>query len=214
MKDLTVIYYTSNREDPKFENKIIDNILNNCDGLPIVSVSQKPMTFGNNIVVGDVGTSGFNCLRQMMLACEAAKTKFVIHTEADCLYPPDYFKFIPPDEDHCYRNDNTYLVGLGRDCFWRKHEAGTWAQVVSRKLLLDRLLFLFDGEDMWNTDKQNFPKEKGLSFFDRFKTFHSQPCISFKSGKGMRKYSHSDRVSVYELPYWGDSRKLCRFYLG
>ncbi|KKT37762.1 MAG: hypothetical protein UW26_C0025G0001, partial [Candidatus Collierbacteria bacterium GW2011_GWF1_44_12] len=49
---VTVLYYTSNREDEKFETRIRKNLLKNCGDLPIVSVSQKPIDLGRNICVG------------------------------------------------------------------------------------------------------------------------------------------------------------------
>jgi len=45
----TILYYTSNHEDPVFEQKIIDSLLENCGNLPIVSVSQKPIKLGQNV---------------------------------------------------------------------------------------------------------------------------------------------------------------------
>ena len=92
---VSIIYCSSNREHPKFEQRIKDNILKVRGNLPIISVTQKPINFGKNICVGNVGVSGFNFFRQSLIACEEAKTKFVISAEADCLYPPGYFQFIP-----------------------------------------------------------------------------------------------------------------------
>jgi len=211
--DATIIYYSSCTEDPEFERKIQESLVKNSGGLPIVSVTQKPMDLGTNIVVGNVGQSGFNVLRQSLIACETATTKYIITAEADCLYSPDYFQFRPLRDDICYRNTNTYLVGYHRDYFWKKNEGGVWSQVINREFYIKRLKELLDGELMWDAQKKNFPKEKGLKFFDEFEYFETQyPCISFKSGKGMRKYSHSERVPIYELPYWGDSKKLIKSY--
>lgn len=214
MSDACVIYYTSNREDPAFEAKIQATILENCGGLPIVCVSQQPMKFWENLVCGDVGCSGFNMIRQIQLACRIATTRFVISAEADCLYPPDYFQFRPERDDACYRNTNTYLMGHKRDYFWKKNEGGTWAQVINREFYLERLDLLLDGEPMWDASKKNFPKEKGMRFFDSFETFTTEfPCVSFKSGRGMRHYSHSERIDIHSLPYWGDGKEVRARYL-
>ncbi|MEK7117085.1 MAG: hypothetical protein AAB837_02890 [Patescibacteria group bacterium] len=210
-KDLTIIYYTSNRETPEFEQRIIDSILKVSGDLPIISISQKPIDFGENIVVGDVGVSGFNMFRQVLIGCEAAKTPFVISAEADCLYPPDYFQFVPERDDICYRNSNTYLLGHRRDYFYKKNEGGTWAQIIGREFYIRRLKELFDGAPKWCSEEKNFPKErgKGEDVFEKIERFETaNPCISIKSGKGMRHYSHSERVPIYDLPYWGDSKKF------
>jgi hypothetical protein len=201
-----IIYYTSNRENENFEKKIRENILK--AGLPIISVSQKPIDFGTNICVGDVGVSGFNALRQIMIACDRADSEYVICAEADCLYPPDYFTFKPDGKD-IYRNTNTYLMGYNRDYYWKKNEGGLWSQIVKRKFYIERLRRLFEDEAMWDATQKNFPKEKGMTLFENFTYYETaNPCISFKTGKGMRRFSHSDRTPIYNLPYWGNSKEL------
>ena len=136
MEDLTVIYYTSNREAPEFESRIMGHLLDVCGHLPIVCVSQKPVYMGKNIVVGDVGASGFNMFRQVQIACQEAKTRFVVSAEVDCLYPPDYFDFVPERDDACYRNSNLYVMGHKRDYFFKKSEGATHAQVIGREFYL------------------------------------------------------------------------------
>ncbi len=128
--DLTIIYYTSNKEKPDFEEKVRAELLRVCGDLPIISVSQKPIDFGKNICVGNVGASGFNMFRQVLIGCREAKTLFVISAEADCLYPPEYFKFIPERENICYRNANTYGRGHYRDDFFSGLEGGSWSQCI------------------------------------------------------------------------------------
>ena len=207
--ELTVIYCSSNREMEQFESRIRQNILDVCDGLPIVCVSQKPIPgFGENVVVGDVGASGFNFFRQSLIACKTAKTRFVVSAEADCLYPPDYFQFVPPREDKCYRNSNLYVMPQHRAWFWRKPEGATHAQVVSREFYIDRLEKLFYGAPEWSLEERNFPKErwKMEDVFGRnqIKFYESEnPVIQIKTSQSMRHYTHSERVDIHELPYWG-----------
>lgn len=214
MGDATIIYYTSNQEDPEFERKIQETILANCGGLPIISVSHKPINFGTNICVGEVGQSGFNMCRQVLIACKAATTRFVISAEADCLYPPDYFTFRPKRDDACFRNNSTYLMAYKRDYFYKKNEGGTWAQVINREFYIKRLEELFQDAPEWSITEKSFPKERGKRFFDSSESFTTKnPCISIKSGRGMRRYSHSERVPIYELPYWGSGKEIYNKYL-
>jgi hypothetical protein len=216
MNDVTIIYYTANREDPEFERKIQENLLKVCGSIPIISVSQKPITLGKNICVGDVGASGFNMFRQVLIGCETATTKFVISAEADCLYPPDYFTFVPPRDDVCYRNNNTYLMGYQREYFYKKNEGSTFSQIVGREFYIKRLKELFNGAPEWNIKEKSFPKERiGRSdVFNKIEYYTTDnPCISFKSGKGMRKNSHSDKTQIHELPYWGFGQELRKKYL-
>lgn len=212
----TIIYYTSNREDPEFEKRVQENLLKVSGGLPIISVSQKPINLGTNICVGDVGVSGFNMFRQVQIALEAAKTPFVLSAEADCLYPPDYFKFIPPRLDACYRDSNLYVMPDRRNFFFYKKEGATHAQIVGREFYLKRLKELFKGAPRWNIDEKNFPKErwKKADVFDEIFYWKSQnPVFQIKTHKGMRYFTHSDRTPILSLPFWGSGQKVRAYYL-
>lgn len=216
MNRATIIYYTSNREDPEFEKRVQENLLKVCSGLPIISVSQKPINLGTNICVGDVGVSGFNMFRQVQIACEAAKTKFVISAEADCLYPPDYFKFIPPRIDACYRNSNLYVMPDRRDYFFYKKGGATHAQIVGREFYLQVLKKLFKGAPKWSPEEKNFPKERWgkADVFDEILYWKGKnPVFQIKTHKGMRYYTHSDRTPIPSLPYWGSGKKVRSYYL-
>lgn len=209
--ETTIIYYTSNKEKPEFEKKIQDNILRVSGGLPIVSVSQKPIDFGKNIVVGDVGVSGFNCFRQILIACEEAKTRFVVSAEADTLYPPDYFTFIPPKDDVCYRNSNLYVMPDARDYYFHKKGGATHSQIVGREFYIKTLKELFKDAPQWNPEEKNFPKErhKKEDIFDKIEYYETEnPVVQIKTHRGMRYYTHSDRTPIYSLPYWGDGKIL------
>lgn len=204
----TVIYLSSNREDPEFEKKIQEDLLSKHGDISIVSVTQKPVDLGRNICVSDVGVSGYNFIRQVLIACENATTLYVTHAEADCLYSPDYFTFVPPRLDACYRNSNVYVQKYGQDYVCKK-QGSTFSSVVGREFYIKRLKELFNGLLMWNTEMKNFPKEIGKKYFDHYEFFETRyPCISFKTGKGMRRHSPSDEKPMYELPYWGSIREL------
>jgi hypothetical protein len=216
MTKTTIIYYTSNREDPGFESRVQKNLLKVSGGLPIISVSQKPIKLGKNICVGDVGTSGFNMFRQVEIACEEATTDFVISAEADCLYPPDYFKFVPPRLDLCYRDSNLYVMPDRRSFYFYKKEGATHAQIVGRKFYLETLKKLFTGAPKWSAEEKNFPKERChqedvFTEITHWKT--KNPVFQIKTHRGMRYFTHSDRTPIMEIPYWGPGDKARAFYL-
>lgn len=215
LKDLITIFYcSSNREKPEFEQRIRDNILKNCGDLPIISVTQKPIDFGKNICVGDdVGVSGFNFFRQSLIALQNIKTPFALSCEADTLYPPDYFQFVPERLDKCYRNKNLYVMGQHRTYFYKKEEGATHAQIVGTEFYKKKLEELFVGEPMWDGNQKNFPKEKlHAKRDDVFNVYEKDeivyyetenPVIQIKTSQSMRHYTNSDRIPRYELPYWG-----------
>ena len=183
MNDVTLIYYSSNQEKSAFETRIKNNILKQCGNMPIISVTHKAIDFGKNIVVGDVGASGFNMFRQVQIALREAKSRFVLSGEADCLYPPDYFTFVPKRDDKCFRNKNLYVMGQHRTYFFKKEEGATHAQIVGRKFYLKTLDRLFEGAPEWSVAEKNFPKERiqvlGLA--------DTRPIDTNDTDKGRRK---------------------------
>lgn len=209
--DATILYYSSNREHPEFEAKVVKKLLENCGDLPIISITHQPMNVGHNIVVGDVGVSGFNMFRQVLIGCLAARTRFIISAEADCLYPPDYFTFRPERDDVCYRNSNLYVMPDRRDYFFWKKEGATHSQIVGRQFYIDRLTELFDGAPMWCPEEKNFPKERRRKedVFDAIEYWQTDnPVIQIKTHRGMRYYTHSERIPIPDLQYWGSGKKL------
>lgn len=227
----TIIYYSSGREKPDFEERVKENILKVSGGLPIIAVTQKELypkwedgygsysntpdgfiwrngPFGFNICVRDVGASGFNMFRQVQIGCRAATTDLIISAEADCLYPPDYFTFRPPRLDIAYRDTNLYVMPDARDYFFYKKEGATHAQIVGREFYLKTLDRLFEGAPMWSTEEKNFPKERhqqeDVFTKDQLNYWRSDnPVFQIKTHRGMRYFTHSDRTPVNELPYWG-----------
>jgi len=216
VEDLTILYYSSNRESPEFEGRVIKNLLENCGDLPIISITHQPMDLGNNICVGDVGVSGFNMFRQVQLGLKKVETEFVISAEADCLYPPDYFKFVPEKNDVCYRNSNLYVMPDCRDFFFLKKEGATHSQVIGTRYYLDRLNELFGDAPMWSPEEKNFPRERhgDVDVFNQIEYYKTEnPVIQIKTHKGMRYYTHSERIPIPSLPYWGSGKDLRRYYL-
>ena len=208
-----VVYISSNREPPKFENAVIRDMLSKKGDLPVFSVTQKPMDLGTNKCVGDVGTSGFNFCRQLQMVTKLADVDYVISCEADCLYPPDYYTFVPPRLDTVYRNDHNFVIGYKKDYFSAK-KSQTAFQVAGRDFLLSRLNFLLKDQPQWNTEMKNFPKEIGKPFLEGWDTFHTEyACLTIKTGDAMRRHTAAGSTKVYEIPYWGSAKGVKEKYL-
>lgn len=204
-----IIYVSSNKEMPEFEGRIIKNLKENCS-LPIISVTQKPLELGTNIVVGaDIGVSGFNMFRQVLIGMKASDADYVISCEADTVYPPDYFKFIPPRLDVAYRNRNLYVMGQHRKYFYKKEEGATHAQIVGREYYIKILEKLFEGALEWSPTEKNFPKERNgkNDVFDHIEYWDTDnPVVQIKTSQSMRNFTHSDRIPRHSLPYWGSGK--------
>lgn len=206
---LTVLYYTSNRERPEFEEKIIKNLLMQCGDLPIVSVSQKPLVLGKNICVGNVGLSYFNAWRQILIGVKEVKTPYIIFAESDFLYPREYFTFIPPKKGLYFYN-NIYIVYKDASISgsYRKKLLSDGAQICDKDLLMKEFERLFKGRPDWNNSQKNHYDDSPFGREDfPFEYFSGNtPCISFKTGNGVQKYASvlsGPGTRKLMLPFWG-----------
>ena len=102
-----IIYYTDNRLDEKIMKKCQEQLLK--VGLPIISVSLKPIDFGQNYVVE--GERGYlTVTKQIIKALEKSKTDIVFFCEHDVLYHPSHFDFTPTKKDIYYYNTNSWML--------------------------------------------------------------------------------------------------------
>lgn len=219
MNDKTIIYYTANREDPVFESKIMANILKQKGDLPLISVSQKPIDFGRNICVGDVGHTYFNEYRQILIGAKTAKTPYIIFAESDFLYPADYFSFEPDGAD-IYRYNNIWIVYKNPRLYsYRRKAYSVGAQIIKRNYLINILEENLKGQPEWSDKEVVLKARRGYDMFKLpFEYFGGDiPCISFKTRQGMRNYTsvlHGKENIKMKLPYWGHVRDLRKEYLG
>jgi len=204
MLNSTILYYTANSEKSEFEGKIREELLKVKGDLPLISISQKPLNFGKNICVGNIGASYQNEFKQILLGCKEAKTKYVIMAEADCLYPPEYFTFIPPTE-HCYRYSNVWImqewIGKLTGNSFRKKKYSDCAEIVGREYMIKQI------EKHFKNPESSRVIYTGLEY--SWET--ENPVINIKTENGgMNKYTGvmSWIEPKQELPYWGDVDKL------
>jgi hypothetical protein len=215
--DTTVVYYTSNREKPEFESRIVATLLDNSGGLPIVSVSQKPMALGTNICVGDVGVCNYNAFRQMQIGAQAASTDFVCTAESDYLYPEEYFNRRVTDKEmfHCaYR---TYMV-YGDEYYYsrRINEA---AMIVGRDYLVRALEEMLRGSGVTRTWHEECQLPSLFVGKNRCRVTLRVPMITFKTPENMHKKHHKlsyvKLEDVSTLPHWGAAEELSgKYYAG
>ncbi len=208
MAKKTIIYYTSNREDEKFEALVRKGIREASKGLLIISVSQKPIKFGKNICVGDVGQTYLNAFRQCLMGCEEAKTPFVIMTESDTLYPLEgYFDFEPTDPNIIYSYDNVWVLWKNGTNLYYKKERTHASLIYGREFLIKLMTESLAGLPTWSKTKVGFPFYKPEHHFE---PIHGEiPIICIKTGDGVNRGTRVMSVQpVDTLPYWGSAKEL------
>ncbi|MHC4620778.1 MAG: hypothetical protein ACYTEQ_23785 [Planctomycetota bacterium] len=218
MDDLTIIYYTSNREKPEFERRVQKTLLDAAGGTPIISVSQKPMDFGENICVGEVGVSSQNAYRQLLIGAEKAKTRYVCTAESDNLYPKEYFDYKPDNDDIAHIAQPLWLLVALRGkakFFYVKPRGSESAMIINRELLIDRIKLMLKDCDYWGPYKANgdhFPYLLSLTGRDYF--VMDTAVVTIKTDQNMHRTTpHLPESKTRELPFWGDSKELLGRYL-
>jgi len=221
MRDTTIIYYSSNRENPELERKVMKNILDKCGGLPIISVTQVPMDFGKNICVGRQENCYSNAFKQLAIGLEEAKTTFALAGEADCLYPPEYFQFEPPVVNEVYRYDNLYVYypdkGGRYGRFWKKLLC-EGAQICGIEHWLKKIDKVFARVKRSRHDQSWEPlnhRKMGLIFTSKtdFSWASENPVITIKTRQGVNYGCGFFPGSLKEVPYWGTAEEVFKTWL-
>jgi len=101
----SIIYYTDNNIDEPIFSVVQKYIA--ASGLPIVSVSLKPIDFGTNFVI-EAERNIVTMYRQILKALSESDSTYVFFCEHDVLYPKSHFDFTPPTDDVFYYNENVW----------------------------------------------------------------------------------------------------------
>ena len=102
-----IIFYTDNKVPIKIGHMARKTILK--ANLPIVSVSHKPMDFGENYVYkGESGYLAYH--KQILMALEKSKADIIYFCEHDVFYHPSHFDFTPPKKDVYYYDFSFWRV--------------------------------------------------------------------------------------------------------
>jgi len=104
------VYYTDNQCEERIIN-IVRQQLKKIK-LPIVSVSQFPIDFGDKNIVINLNRSHLTMFKQILAGIEAIDTDIIFLTEHDVLYHPSHFDFVPAKKDVFYYNQHIYKLNF------------------------------------------------------------------------------------------------------
>lgn len=193
-----IIYYTDNRlTDPILS---VAQELIAASGLPITSVSLKPIDFGNNFVL-DLQPNIVTMVKQIVKGLKESKEEYVFFCEHDVLYPYSHFEFTPTSDTVWYYNQNVVrwrypenvavsydrMISLSCLCVNRKFaldhyskrlrviEENGWDQNVTREPIWAR---------KWGYEPGAKKRRRGGFSDDDFETWRSEiPVIDVRHGK-------------------------------
>jgi len=225
IKNLSVIYYTPNYKDETFAEKIRQALLKTIGNTPLISVSQKPLNFGKNICVGDIGRSPRNVYKQMLIGCKEATTDYVGMAEDDTLYHPAHFdSLFFPRLDTLAFNLGRWSVApwLTPPVYSEVRTPCNSNMIAPRKLLIELLEKRFatypdikDGK-RWN-EPGKYDERFGIGKY-KVKGFVTMPTVSFTHYESLgfdflKKRKRIYPVRAYDIPYWGKVSDLLKQYL-
>ena len=227
--NLTIVYYTSNYLDdkkPAFLEATRKQLVSVTRGCPIITVSQKPMTFGTNICVGNIGRSHLNLYKQILIGCQAATTKYVALAEDDVLYSTNhFFDHVPSPRTFAYNMCKWSLYTWVKPPMYAfKHRA------VINSLIGERDLFVASLEERFA--KYPDPATTPLIFWADFgrlenhlgvtvrktEEYYSKvPNIVFSHDNAfgyllLGKHKKLDYVRAYDIPIWGKAYDILKLY--
>ena len=219
--DITILYYTANRISDYFANNVRRHLLEMSKGIPIISVTKKPMDFGDkNICVGNTEHTVYNIYRQILIGALAAKTDWVACCEDDCLYNEEHLQYRP---DKFAYNINRWNVN--RKYFFYRKRAGMCMGIAPRKLMVETLEKRFEkypiplkGREAHRGWGEPGRCEKNIGLPEvAMETFTTNtPTLTFShrpSMGGIRRVLRRDTVKQNLSPY-GNARSFWKQYHG
>lgn len=203
--DLTILFYTANLVSDKIMEPVVRSLKRHT--YPIISVSQKPMNLGNNIVVPQE-RSLQNIYKQVLVGAKRATTKYVALCEDDCIYLPEHFKY-RPSAPFGY-NLNRWLFHV-KDCIFTYRERCILSQCIAdREALIKTLeerIKLPSIQDKHCGEPGVFDEKLGVTV-NEYETFRTpQPNLVICHGKNITgiKLWGKDADPRKTLEPWGEA---------
>lgn len=209
------IYYTDSKldeTDPQLANSVRKNLKNICGLIPIISVSKKPLNFGQNICVGDKPHSYKSMYEQLLAGLKAVPEGAVVYpVEHDVFYHPSHFAKLPDDNENCFINTNRYYWRTGLPYFFKARGEKTMSHVVCyREVLIDhceKRIAQWEAGDPaantidipyknWESEKPNVDIRHGHNFTP--------------DGTWKKEYFKGMRIGVFNLPGWGSPNHFAK----
>lgn len=234
--NLTVIYYTANWLDthnPYFLENTKKQLLVAIGDLPLISVSHRPIAFGKNICVGDIGRSHLNIYRQILIGSKAAKTEYVAMAEDDILYSYEHFHNYVPEKDRFAYDMNKWSIFT-----WTKPPLFTFrtkrkvvnSLIAKREMLVAAMEERFQKFDeliaqgrreediihYWG-DPGRYEDKLGVTVRETEEFYSGCPNIVFSHPEAFGYLSRGTRkklgdLKAIELPYWGRAEDILKLY--
>ena len=199
----TIIYYTDGHVDEDLARAVRKNLAKVAVNIPIISVSQQPLKFGENICVGEKPRSNRSIYEQILAGLEAAEPGSVIYLcEHDVFYCPSHFVHVPEVKERIDYNQNRY--------YWGNHQKdylparGKWplSQIVAyREFLMKQVRLALEQDEpsseLYHCRTHRYKSERPNVDIRHGKNFS-------RDGRWKREYfAGRSQITVHNIGHWG-----------
>jgi hypothetical protein len=223
--DLSIIYITANVIPEKFAEVAQHLLLQAKGDARLISVSKKPMDFGDNVFVGDTPRSLVNIYRQALIGVKDAQTKYIAIAEDDVLYHEEHFKF-RPKPGHWGYNMNSWNIYTWTPQFFSQKSGG---RRNLNGLICERDMFIAHMEerfslwpeevnpDIWG-EPGKYDNQLGTTPYPSQYFYPNPPNIVFSHEKnlqfaGLGKRKRVGEIRATEIPEWGTAKEVAKIYV-
>ena len=224
--DLTIIYYSASTLREPFASNVRKILLEAAGGLPIISVTQKELDFGDNFVFNG-SRSYLNIYRQILIGAHLAQTPYVALAEDDVLYSYAHFHtYLPPLDKFAYDVAKWSLYTWTVPTYSIKFRHTNTTLIAPKELLIEALEERFakypDDDKVplgfWS-EPGKYEKELGVTVRDIIEFTATTPCVVFSHPDAIGYDIQGDRkrlgeMKAYDIPYWGKAEELKRSIYG
>lgn len=181
-----IVYYTENKCREPIFSAVQEQLKRVTNGLQIVSVSLKPINFGDNIVLG-LQRGYVTMFQQILAGLSHLDTDWAYLCEHDALYSKEHFDFTPPRDDTYYYDENIWRVSARTGQALFHYHRSVSMMAACRRTLIDHYR-----ERLARIEKEGFsyrngfePGTKRVSHggYDNFHAasyFSARPCIDIR----------------------------------
>ena len=213
-----------------FAEKVRKELLKSIGDLPLISISKKPLDFGQNILDLEQHRSVTNIYKQILNATEKVETPYVALCEDDSLYPPaHFFTFRPKSNEFAYNLTRWNLFTWSKPPFYSIKFRRILASLIAPKdLLISALKERYEKYPDISKLPEKWMGEPGRNDYETMLGVKLQKAVDFYTYEPLVVFSHPDSlgyvvqgskkranpVRALEIPYWGKAEDvLNKYYL-
>lgn len=229
MKDLTVIFLTSNKVPEQWAEYHKNILLDAIWDYPLIIVSRKPMDWWTKNILDTDKPGPENFYRQLLKGCKEATTLYIAIAEDDTLYNKEHFNCFRPEMDVFGYNLYRWSVSTWTEPYYSMRDSKVGASTICpRQEMIDALEEKFAKFPDWlpkmKVGEPGTGGERMLGVKERkSKSFYSKiPIIQFNhdyftnadsSTKELVEARHKKWFGIiraYDIPYWNRAEDLIK----